>query len=143
MINGIQVRDPAVWGAPLWAVLHGLAELGATKIPFSDWRELTAVLQTSLPCEECSRHYQRWYRVRPPVETQPIRQWLLDLHNDVNRRRRVAIWTPEQLTAHYAGIDRVMESVQMRERVEKLRELVGAAAVNVMARMAAALAVTA
>ena len=136
MINGIQVRDPAIWGPPLWAVLHGMAEFGAATIPFSDWQELAAALRTSLPCEECSLHYQRWYRVRLPPPTGPIAQWLLDLHNDVNRRRRQPAWTAAQLTAHYAARDRVMEAVQMRERVEGLRGIIGTAAVDVMARMA-------
>jgi Erv1 / Alr family len=135
MINGIQVRDTAAWGPPLWAVLHGLAEYGAETIPLSDWQALITALQTGLPCPECTAHYQRWCRLHPL--TVP-RRWLLDLHNEVNRRRRVSAWTEEQLTASFAGVDHIMEAVQMAERVEKLRDLIGPAALEVLVRMAAA-----
>lgn len=139
MINGIQVRDTAVWGPPLWGVLHGLAEYGTETLLLSDWQALITALQTGLPCPDCTSHYQRWCRGHPLTDVASVRRWFLDLHNEVNRRRRVPVWTDEQLTASYAGVDRIMEAVQMGERVEKLRDLIGPAALEVLTRMAAAL----
>lgn len=136
MINGIQVRDTSVWGAALWEVLHGLAEFGGETIPFSDWQELIVALQTGLPCPDCSTHFQRWCRLHPLTESHTARRWLLDLHNDVNRRLRKELWTVDELTKHYSGVDHIMEGVQMAERVDKLRDLIGPAALEVLKRMA-------
>lgn len=71
----------------------------------SVWKELAAALTMSLPCPECSRHYTNWYRAKgfQPAVRADARQWFLDLHNDVNRRRGVAAWTDEQVTGAYAG----------------------------------------
>ena len=137
MINGIQVRDTAVWGPALWRVLHGLAEYGHDIIPLSEWQNLITALHTGLPCPDCTSHYQRWCRIHPLTDSYPIRRWFLDLHNDVNRRRWVAVWTEEQLSVTYAGVDRIMEAVQMADHVEKLRDLIGPATLAVLTRMAA------
>jgi hypothetical protein len=69
------------------------------------WKELAAALTISLPCPECARHYTNWYNTKKflPAGRGDVRKWFMDLHNDVNRRRKVPLWTDEQLTAAYAG----------------------------------------
>jgi hypothetical protein len=104
--------DPAIWGPPLWRLLHTLAEYTTTT---AAWPPLLAALKTDLPCPDCRNHFTAWlrqhpYTLAPPRQRQRYiivnrrrvlapppqapepqaytRTWVLDLHNSVNRRTR-------------------------------------------------------
>lgn len=134
LFNGMIIRDTREWGPLLWTVMHSLAEIGGSAIADSDWTELFVSLQTSLPCPDCTNHYTAWLASHPPTSA-TARMWLLDLHNDVNLRKSVAVWTEAQLAAAYAGANKTTLTTQ----VDGLRALIGAGAVTVLARMVAAL----
>jgi hypothetical protein len=131
MFNGMPIVDPAIWGPAMWFVLHGLAALAPAADP--DWPALLDALTTSLPCPDCAGHYTQWRRrtLLRQNSDDGVRQWLLDLHNSVNRRRGVAQWSIDQLRAEYGGVDVAV----VRERIEGLRGVCGAAALDVAARM--------
>jgi hypothetical protein len=138
LFNGMVIRDTREWGPLLWTVMHSLAEVGAlAAIADSDWTDLFVSLQTSLPCPDCTNHYTAWLAARPPptTGTTASRLWLLDLHNDINQRKGVAVWTEAQLTPAYGSANKTTLTTQ----VEGLRALIGVGAVTVLARMVAAL----
>ena len=134
LFNGMVIRDTREWGPLLWTVMHSLAEIGGSD---ADWTDLFVSLQTSLPCPDCTNHYTAWLAARPPptTGTAAARMWLLDLHNDINQRKGVAVWTEAQLAAAYTGANKTTLTTQ----VEGLRALIGVGAVTVLARMVAAL----
>lgn len=88
--RALPIINPAIWGPPLWRLLHALAELRGTD---TDWFPLLESLREGLPCPECSFHYNAWYVSRPLTSNAGVADWLIALHNDVNRRNRKAIWT--------------------------------------------------
>lgn len=137
LFNGMIIRDTREWGPPLWTVMHSLAEIGGWAIVADEWVELFVSLQTSIPCPDCTAHYMAWMAAHPPptMGMADARMWLLDLHNDVNARKGVAVWTEAQLASAYAGANKTTLTTQ----IEGLRALIGAGAVTVLARMVAAL----
>ena len=137
LFNGMIIRDTREWGPLLWTVMHSLAEIGGGAIVADEWVELFVSLQTSIPCPDCTAHYTAWLAAHPPPTTgiAAARIWLLDLHNDVNARKGVAVWTEAQLAVAYSGANKTTLTTQ----VEGLRALIGGGAVTVLARMVAAL----
>lgn len=103
--------DTSLWGPSLWFILHTLAEFGG--VP-QQWTDLIRALQISIPCSECSAHFQQWVSNHPfHAQTSP-RQWILDLHNDVNQRLASPSedgnlgtdrkqWTLEDVATTYGG----------------------------------------
>lgn len=116
------VLTTAQWGPPTWMILHTLAELtGDNKDHDALWRGLLINLRGRLPCEECRKHYSAWW-AQTPLVSGGVRGWLLALHNDVNRRRRVSQWTENAIRATYGG-ERTLRMAAVREALEKLRSL--------------------
>jgi len=140
----LATADTSVWGAHLWKVLH-YAALSAPGREKAFVRILEA-LRHGLPCPECSGHYNTWIqshpaeiitverhsrqgrtflfnRVKPvKVATWPsFPQWLLDLHNAVNKRRGVPTWTMGQLNANY----RDMQAADVRASLHALNGVIG------------------
>ncbi len=116
--------DPAIWGPPLWRLLHTLAEYTTTTEQTAAWSPLLAALKTDIPCPDCRNHFTTWLRQHPyslapprlrqryiivnrrrvlappPPAPEPqayTRNWVLDLHNSVNRRTRKAPWSANQV----------------------------------------------
>ena len=102
-IHSIRTRGtPEAWGPPIWYALHVLAE--KTPEPLTDrltdlWNKMLTSLQSSLPCPDCQQHFTQWYSTHP-LGSSPIRLLMLELHNDVNRRRGVPVWTESQLAIY-------------------------------------------
>ena len=103
--------DTSVWGAPLWRVLHTASVFTKGRSHIGHWRKLLAALTAGLPCPECSSHYNSWYN-RTPLRinilgngTQGvIINWVLGLHNDVNRRAGRAQWSADQVRWTYRDL---------------------------------------
>lgn len=108
---GLPIVDPAIWGPHVWRFLHVAAALPHSRSRGkAEWRALLEALRLSLPCPECTGHYQAWHRAHPframlggRAVQRAATRWVLDLHNDVNRRRGVAQWTAAQVAAAVAG----------------------------------------
>ena len=109
---GLPIVDPALWGPHVWRFLHVTAALPVARSRGREqWRALLTALRVALPCPECTGHYQAWHRAHPfrvMMGGMAVRRmaaaWVLDLHNDVNRRRGVPIWTRAQVEAAVAGV---------------------------------------
>ena len=127
--------DPAIWGPPLWRVLHTLAEHTTQT---TAWPALLNALKTDIPCPDCRRHFTAWlrqhpYTLQPPHQRRYImvdrkrvlapppqpadpqtytRQWVLDLHNSVNRRSRKAQWSVEQVRDANTSLDAAWAALQ-------------------------------
>lgn len=98
--SGLIAYTTALWGPSLWRALHTAAEIGNVE----KFAAVAAALDGALPCPDCEKHYHQWYITHPvPTERAAIRTWLLDLHNDVNRRSHKTPWTLEQVAAAYGG----------------------------------------
>jgi hypothetical protein len=109
-VQSLPIVDTSIWGPPLWKVLHIAAQATITKGRQSQWKLILNTLQTDLPCPDCTAHYISWYRTHPiGISLFPNRNnrqivvWLLDLHNDVNRRTGRPVWNAAQLDAAYGG----------------------------------------
>jgi len=84
-----------IWGPQLWMILHSSAERIGTKclsrLPQEEtrlWANLLGGLRYSLPCPLCKKHYTDYLLSTPItiVEQSFIRDWLYNLHNQVNSR---------------------------------------------------------
>lgn len=108
---GLPIVDPVLWGPHIWRFLHIAAALPPSRHRGREpWRAVLGALRTSLPCPECTGHYQAWHREHPfrsllggNATRRAAMRWILELHNDVNRRRGVAVWTAAQVEASVAG----------------------------------------
>ena len=92
------IIDPALWGPPLWKILHTLAVKAEGD---AGWPALLGALRTALPCPECSYHYNAWY-VKYPVGS--VGEWLRGLHNDVNRRNKALQWSADRIKVIYSSV---------------------------------------
>jgi len=85
-----------IWGPALWMILHSTAERIGTKylhqLPQEEirlWTTLLNSLKYSLPCPHCKKHYTSYLATNPimnPFTKDNIRNWLFQLHNQVNER---------------------------------------------------------
>ena len=98
---------PSLWGASLWYLLHTAAQFTTNVHQRLNWIRLLEAMKSSLPCPECSAHYNAWITANPvslpisgPELTTAISTWLLALHNDINRRNEKEAWTVEQLAVY-------------------------------------------
>ena len=124
--TGLTIVDTAVWGAPLWKALH-TAAAGAP----ASWPAIPAALRDSLPCPDCDAHYNAWYAARPPpVDPTAAAQWLLDLHNDVNSRRGIPVWTLDQVLARYPATPDAVAAA--RAALATLNGVIGVSAYNAL-----------
>lgn len=126
-VTALRTVDPAIWGPPLWRLLHSIAEVAETD---TEWVNLLTTLRTCLPCPDCAHHYNAWVDGHA-VDGVSIKSWLLDLHNDVNRRKGVPQWTPEMVSASVNTVRRE----RLLPLLARIRGKVGEAACQILAGM--------
>ena len=110
------------WGPPLWTLLHGIAEaLGNQVHPMlatDEAHEIVFLLrdvEKIMPCQLCRSHYHQWRkdhpleeidRLRGPMLREGVRQWLYDLHEEVNRSKGIESGlTLDQMPELYRQVD--------------------------------------
>ena len=127
VVESLPIVDTSIWGPPLWKVLHIAAAATITKGRQSQWKLILNTLLTDLPCPDCTAHYVAWYRAHPigitlfpKRNSRQISTWLLDLHNDVNRRTGRPVWNSAQLDAAYIG-----NQIQIQDAKDTLATLQG------------------
>ena len=132
----IPTVDTAIWGPPLWTVLHTLAEFTHVHGLYVAWVETLRSLVGNLPCPECAFHYEQWChknglpRPRRPADLHnAIRTWIGRLHNNVAARNVTpsGAWGYPQLTATYGG-DKATRFAVVREMMGRLQGTLGAPA---------------
>lgn len=87
---------PKVWGRGLWAFLHSVSYAKETRAKLDALHDLLTSLRRLLPCAVCRAHYARFVDARGLPEADAIDTWLVDLHNDVNRRAGKPTYTYAQ-----------------------------------------------
>jgi hypothetical protein len=102
--------NPSIWGPSLWKILHIAALRSGSRSTIPHWRSILEAMMSGLPCPDCSDHYNAWYRshplrlgLMPNMFQGAIIRWILEVHNDVNRRTGKAVWNTTQLAATYGG----------------------------------------
>lgn len=129
------VEDTTRWGPPLWKMMHILAHAQDPSASVDSWTTLFKALQEELPCPVCRSHAARWFRRNPDFRSIGIQQYLLNLHNDINRRNRVARWTLQQAETTYSAggkehqlalIPLLMSSVAMMPTVTSTLQAIAA-----------------
>ena len=110
--------ETAVWGPPLWAMLHGLAQRSDKIVtPHTmlyaarQWIRLLEALPMTLPCPVCQSHAQEWLLSHPVqllLKQTDIKSWLVtwlyDFHESVNARRGVPSFNKELLEETYKDL---------------------------------------
>ena len=88
-------RDPAIWGPHLWNYLHYSAANFPeypTEEEIEKMYHWLCTLHVTMPCGECSKHYQGHInrnrsRLRSICSRRDsLFRFLVDIHNDVNKR---------------------------------------------------------
>ena len=112
-ISGLTGRmsDPNIWGPSLWRILHSLAErLGKQTniILIQDeqrtWINFLRSVESVLPCKRCKTHYREWSlrrRIDSAANKIQAREWLWELHADINKERNVTGPTLDEMEAMY------------------------------------------
>jgi hypothetical protein len=119
----------SVWGPPLWTILHTAAErFGSIMLRYLPkeeqriWGGLLMSLRYSLPCPQCKKHYTD-YVSKHPIIFQPsaIREWLYQLHSEVNQRLgRANSLTLEEAQEYYrAPIPFASHSITLQKEMVK------------------------
>lgn len=131
--------DPVVWGPHAWYILHTLAELAYRRVQETGvdrladhWAPFVVATAESIPCPTCARHFRTWMRWVPFESSVPaatVRTRFGELHNMVNRTRRVPVWS-EDLTATYTG-----SAADVRERIASMRGVIGDPMLNAVEGM--------
>jgi len=127
-VPSLATVDTSIWGPPLWKVLHTASVFATSDAQKGAFAAVLDALRSGIPCPECSGHYGQWHSAHPvrtttvhtrrhiskmfrvsmiqttTVTWAPLVAWVLDLHNDVNVRRGVGMWTADQVTAAYGSL---------------------------------------
>jgi hypothetical protein len=119
--------ETADWGPLFWKLLHGLAEhAGSLRSGVSStievlqadevrtWILVLTLLQQTLPCDVCHKHYGEWLAGHNPSILKDmsykdigpwIRTYLWSLHNEVNEGNDKPLFAFEDLNATYKSVE--------------------------------------
>lgn len=86
--------DPRLWGPPCWETMHAITFTYPESNPNKQDREHMAQffygLADVLPCYTCRTHFNKMldeHRIEKNLDSRDaLTRWLVDRHNDVNRR---------------------------------------------------------
>lgn len=127
--DDLPIVDPVLWGPHLWRFLHIAAQHCIPSVSRkSIWDQMLGVLTTGLPCPECREHYTAWLTANPLLADEstglpgPVQEWILAIHNQVNQRKGVAEWTPEQCVAAYRIADPIERNNAMMAALTAARD---------------------
>ena len=95
------VRDPKIWGAPTWILLHCVSFSYPNRPSATNKKNYKAFfhsLQNVLPCQKCQEHYKNYLKKNPIDEhlqsQQKLSKYIIELHNYINihykKRRRLS-----------------------------------------------------
>ena len=98
--------DKNVWGPDLWNILH-VFSYNYPDIPSHIEKIHAKNFLTSLgfliPCSECKEHYTMNLHRNPPEikSRETFINWVLNLHNKVNKRHGKEMWSRNKLDKKY------------------------------------------
>mmetsp|Transcript_45884 Transcript_45884/g.106673 ORF Transcript_45884/g.106673 Transcript_45884/m.106673 type:complete len:179 (+) Transcript_45884:94-630(+) len=101
-------RNPKVWGPPTWFFLHTMTLAMPDKIPKRQQhgvKQLMLDMQDVLPCPSCGDNLKNHMDENPidshVQERASLVQWMVDLHNVVNRHCGKREWSLDEVLARY------------------------------------------
>jgi hypothetical protein len=131
--------DTAIWGPSAWYILHTLAELAVRSATetgderlATHWASFIQDVAVSIPCPTCARHFRIWMGWVPfeaSVGAAIVRARFAELHNMVNRTKRVPDWSGDLSTMYNGTADDV------RGRIATMRGIIGDAMLNTATAM--------
>lgn len=95
--------NPEIWGSHGWKFLHAVTLVYPNK-PSNrekkEYKEFFTTIGNVLPCYGCREHYQKNLKKFPLTDDilssqKTLVKWLIDLHNDVNKRLGKKVFTGE------------------------------------------------
>lgn len=99
------------WGNITWFLLHGLAE----KIKETNYKDNKDILIkiiisicNNLPCPDCRDHanlFLKKYNINKCYNKEVLKNYLFEMHNDVNRRTKKKIFDKKDLDIKYSKIN--------------------------------------
>ena len=100
--------NPKFWGPHAWVFLHVIT-MNYPKEPTDSDKQIYISffknLQYIIPCEKCAYHYKRHikeYPIEQALETrETIIQWLINIHNEVNKELGKPLYTYDQVIEEY------------------------------------------
>jgi len=97
-----------IWGPPAWTFLHTVTYNYPENPTDDDKRNFYNFfmnLQHVLPCEKCKAHYTeniQKYDLSENLDSKhDLVQWLIDIHNDVNKNNDKPVWSYEKVYNKY------------------------------------------
>ena len=84
------------WGPATWYILHSISFSWDERF-INDYRRFFNLIAQTIPCQKCKNHFSRsinrqnWLIRNNVTSKESMTKWLIDIHNDVNRRNRKKI----------------------------------------------------
>jgi hypothetical protein len=115
------------WGPKLWKMFHLAAEFSDRRDIILLWKSFLKWSAEIIPCELCRKHLSSYLYIHEHFSRRTIlsksgkevrmfiRMFLLELHNDVNRRLEKPEWTEESLTETYGVLTREQAMKEIKE----------------------------
>jgi len=100
-----------IWGPSLWLFLHTIS-INYPPQPSADLKKQYLLffksLEFILPCKSCRIHYSN-FLIKHPIDDslenqQQLFDWVLKLHNEVNRHNKKRPWTRIQCSKLYTSL---------------------------------------
>jgi hypothetical protein len=133
----------SLWGPSAWTFLHAVS-FAYPEDPSPEHKEaalnLFSSLQLLLPCGDCCSHYCSTFQRKDLFahldSKNSFSKWLVEFHNQVNRRLKKAEYSYEQAKAYYlndeatcaiqspCGEDHIVQNQLMTDNVTKKNILV-------------------
>ena len=129
--------DITLWGPAAWHFLHAVSFRYPERAPSMQHRKAMFDLLTSLkrllPCTHCRMHFEKYIDSSENAISSPashaldsrdsISRWLVDLHNDVNRRLHKTTRTYADVAHEYRDLNKTCPHPDsIEDAIEELRD---------------------
>jgi hypothetical protein len=110
----MKIRNPKIWGPPLWDILHYITFRYDPKDAKKVERLFMYHLPNLMPCIHCRNHYKEYVR-RNPIKLrnrEELSKWLVRIHNLTNQQLK------KPQFAYSKAVQRYSSSSYAKERVK-------------------------
>jgi len=110
----MKIRNPKIWGPPLWDILHYITFRYDPKDSKKVERLFMYHLPNLMPCIHCRNHYKEYVR-RNPIKLrnrEELSKWLVRIHNLTNQQLK----NPQ--FSYSRAVQRYSTSSYAKERVK-------------------------
>lgn len=94
------------WGPSAWYIFHSISYSWDIRF-INHYRRFFNLIARTIPCHTCKRHFlsnirkPKWVIRNNVLDKNKMINWLVDLHNDVNRRNRKRLFSYEETSNFY------------------------------------------